>query len=78
MFCQKLLQQFDEDLRPPESIVHALRTKVDELQDSFRQCSSTIDYNAVALLHTTTFLGGHMSDQAKTFPQLYCEYLQSI
>ena len=35
MCCQKLLQQCDEDRRPPESIVHALRTEVDELQDSF-------------------------------------------
>ena len=81
VFCRKLLQQCDEDLRPPESIVHALRTKVDELQDSFRQCSNITDDNEVALLHTATYLGEHMlSDQAITFPQLYqkyCEYLQS-
>ena len=79
-FCQRLLQQCDEDLRPPEAIVHALRTKVDELQDSFRQCSNITDHNEVALLHTTISLGEHMlSDQAITFPQLYqkyCEYLQ--
>ena len=79
VFCQRLLQQCDEDLRSPESIVHALRTKVDELQDSFRQCSNITNHNEVALLHTATFLGEHMlSDQAVTFPQLYqkyCEYL---
>ena len=81
VFCQKLLQQCEEDLRPPESIVHVLRTKVDELQDSFRQCSNITDRNEVAMLHTAIFLGEHMlSDQAITFPQLYqkyCEYLQS-
>ena len=61
--------------------MHALRNKVDELQDIFRQCSNITDHNEVALLYTATFLGEHMlSDQAITFPQLYqkyCEYLQS-
>ena len=52
---------------------------VDELQDSFKQCSDITNHNEVALLHTAIFLGEHMlSDQAITFPQLYqkyCEYL---
>ena len=37
LFCQRLLQQCDEDLHLPESIVHALGNKVDELQDRSRQ-----------------------------------------
>ena len=81
VFCQKLLQQCDEDVRPPEGIVHALRNSVDELQDRLQKCSSITDHNEVALLHTSNFLGEHMlSDQAITFPQLYqkySEYLQS-
>lgn len=81
MFCQKLLQQCEEDLRPPESIVHALRRTVDELQDRLQKCSSISDPNDVALLHTAIFLGERMlSDQAITFPQLYqrySEYLQT-
>ena len=51
VFCQRLLQQCEEDLRPPESIVHVLRTKVDELQDRFRQCSNITDHNEIAMLH---------------------------
>ena len=75
VFSQRLLQQCDEDLRSPESIVHAVRTKVDELQDSFQQCSNITNHNEVALLHTAIFLGEHMlSDQAITLPQLYQKY----
>ena len=81
-FCQNLLQQCDEDFRPPESIVHALRAKVDELQDRLRQCSNVTHHNEVTLLRTVIFLGEQMlSDQARTFPQLhlkYSEYLHSM
>jgi len=45
------------DLHPPESIVHALKAKVDELQDRLWQCSIVTDHNEVTLLLDHTQYG---------------------
>ena len=74
LFCKRLLQQCDEDLHPPESIVYALKAKVADIQDRLHQC---MDSNDTALLHAANYLGHQMvSDQAVTFPMVYQKYLQ--
>ena len=79
LFCKRLLQQSDDDLRSPESIVHALTTKVTELQDRLQQCSNSSEHDEVELLNTAHFLGDQMlSDQAVTFPMLYQKYLYLV
>lgn len=75
LFCKRSLQQSDDDLRTPESIVCALRSKVAELQDTSHHCK---EGNETTLLHTALFLGQQMlCDMAVTFPMLYDKYLVS-
>ena len=60
-FCQTYLQHCDEDLRPQESIIIALKVKVDVLHDKLQQCSSTADSNET---------GGRILYRAKCDPFL--------
>ena len=75
LFCRRLLEQSDEDLRHPQTIVESLQLKVSDLKERLHQCMIARDHCNVDLLHTALFLGEHMlSDQAILFPQLYQVY----
>ena len=75
LFCRRLLEQSDEDLRPPQSIVESLQLKVSDLKERLHQCMIARDDCTADLLHTAVFLGEHMlSEQAILFPQLYQVY----
>ena len=79
LFCQKLVQQCDEDVRSSENIVLTLNSKVEELQEKLREFNNASDHNETALLRVSIHLGECMlSDKAVTFPQLYQLYCEHI
>ncbi len=75
------MTQYD-DLRPAESILQALRKKVDELNEKLTQCKSITDSslrNDFALVSTAVYLGDLMlCDKAVTFPNLYQKYCSFV
>ena len=81
IFCEQALTQHD-DLRPAETILQALRKKVNELNENLTQCKSSNDSslrNDFALLSTAVYLGDLMlCDQAVTFPNLYQKYCSFV
>ncbi len=80
-FCQRALSQHD-DLRPADSILQALREKVDELKENLTQCKQSNDCSLrsdFALLSTAVHLGDLMlCDKAVTFPKLYQKYCSFV
>ncbi len=78
IFCRRALTEHD-DLRPAESILQALRKKVDE---KLTQCKSITDSmlrSNIALLSTAIYLGDLMlCDKAVTFPNLYQNYCSFV
>ncbi len=81
IFCRRALSQHD-DLRPAESILQALREKVDELKEKHTQCKKSNDFSLrsdFALLSTAVYVGDLMlCDQAITFPKLYQKYCSFV
>ena len=78
-FCKRLLQQVGEDIRPAETIVESLRSKVADLQGKVNQLVNYSTKDEIALLHTALFLGEEMlADHAVTFPMVYQKYLSVL
>ena len=76
LLCKRLLQQSGEDLRPAESIVELLNTKLVALEERVNQC---VDSSELALLQTALFLGKEMlADHAVTFPMVYQRYVSLL
>ena len=76
IFCQRLVQQCDEDVRSSGTIVLTLNRKIEELQEKLREFNNASDHNETALLHVSIHLGECML--SVTFPQLYqlyCGYI---
>ena len=65
LFCQKLVQQCDEDVRSSETIVLTLNSNVEKLQEKLKEFNNASDHNETALLLVSIPLGECMlSDKA--------------